>query len=211
MTTPPTPGLVWYASYGANMSADRFACYVAGGVPPGGKRANPGCRDRTPPRERRALWLAGGVHFAFTSRMWGGGLALYDPALPGATPACAYLVTAEQFTDIAAQEMYKAPGADHDLAEVLRTGRIVLGAGRYETLLHRGDLDGHPILTFTSHAPSTEVQATSPSARYLGTIGSGLRATHGWSAQRTGAYLASRPGTSGTWTGEEVAALLAGS
>ncbi|MFC7740410.1 hypothetical protein ACFQXA_04765 [Nocardiopsis composta] len=42
--------------------------------------------------------------------MWGGGLAMLDPALPGAAPARAYLVGAEQFADIAAQEMYRSPG-----------------------------------------------------------------------------------------------------
>ncbi|MFC4564881.1 histone deacetylase [Nocardiopsis mangrovi] len=211
MPEPAAPDLVWYASYGANMSADRFACYVSGGVPPGGARANPGCRDRTPPRDRRALWLEGGVHFAFASPMWGGGLALYDPGLPGAAPARAYLVTAGQFADIAAQEMYQAPRADHDLAEVVRTGRLVLGPGRYETLLYCGGLDGHPVLTFTASERSTDVPAAAPSAGYLGTIGRGLRAAHGWSARRTGAYLAGRPGAVRAWTAEEVAAVVEGS
>ena len=40
---------VWYVSYGSNMSAARLACYLEGGVRPGGTRANPGARDRTPP------------------------------------------------------------------------------------------------------------------------------------------------------------------
>jgi hypothetical protein len=203
-------GLLWYASYGANTDPTRFACYVAGGVPPGGARANPGCRDRTPPRGRRALWLPGGVYFALASRMWGGGLALYDPDLPGAAPARAYLVTAGQFADIAAQEMYRDPGADLDLAALPREGRRVLGPGRYETVVYRGDLDGHPILTFTAHWGLADTRPEPPSAGYLRTIGGGLAAAHQWSAARTGAYLAGRPGARGAWSADRVAELLTG-
>ncbi|GAA1765558.1 histone deacetylase [Streptomonospora arabica] len=205
---PRSPELVWYASYGANMSLERFSCYLAGGVPPGGSRANPGCRDTAPPRARCAVWLPGGVYFALASRMWGGGLALYDPDLPGAAPARAYLVTSGQLGDFAAQEMYRSPDGDPDLARVPERGRLRLGAGRYETLVHCGDVDGHPVLTFTAHWPSAAVEPAAPAASYLGVIGSGLRGGHGWSARRSAAYLASRPGARGTWRSAQVAALL---
>ncbi|GAB3451220.1 hypothetical protein GCM10027570_27570 [Streptomonospora sediminis] len=140
---PPPPELVWYASFGANMAPQRFTCYLTGGIPPGGSRANPGCRDTAPPRGQRALWLHGGIYFALASRMWGGGLALYDPDLPGAAPARAYLVTAGQFSDIAAQEMYRGPASDLDLSDLPPHGRRTLGAGRYETIVHCGDLGGY--------------------------------------------------------------------
>ncbi|MUL40679.1 histone deacetylase [Streptomonospora sp. PA3] len=190
------------------MSAQRFACYLGGGVPPGGSRANPGCRDGAPPRERCAVWLRGGIYFALASPMWGGGLALYDPDLPGAAPACAYLVTAEQFADIAAQEMYRAPAAARDPSRVPAGGRLSLGGGRYETIVHCGHIGGHPVLTFTAHWPRSAVEAAAPAAAYLGVIGAGLRAGHGWSARRCGAYLAARPGAAGVWTARRVAALL---
>ncbi|MFC7330913.1 histone deacetylase [Marinactinospora rubrisoli] len=190
------------------MSRERLACYIEGGTPPGGSRANPGCRDRRPPRAVRPLWLPGGVYFALRSPMWGGGLAGYDPGLPGAAPACAHLVTAGQFADIAAQEMYRPPGTDLDLAPVLRTGRHLLGPGRYETMLHVGDLDGHPILTFTASWTQADVAPTAPSAGYLRAIGAGVRSAHGWSPARVGGYLAGRPGAAGHWTPERVTALL---
>ncbi|MBB6171724.1 hypothetical protein HNR23_001784 [Nocardiopsis mwathae] len=207
---PAAPELVWYASYGSNMTPSRFAYYVAGGVPPNGSRANPGCRDRTPPRDRRAVWLNGGVYFALTSRMWGGGLALLDPALPGAVPAHAYLLTAGQFGDVAAQEMYRSPGADLDLGAALREGRDVRGEGRYETLVHCGRLDGWPVLTLTAHWSRNDVEVAAPAAAYLELIGGGLRGVHGWPAERVAAYLARRPGAQGAWTAGEVAALLSG-
>ncbi|GAB3488752.1 histone deacetylase [Nocardiopsis coralliicola] len=205
---PIGDGLVWYAGYGANAAWERFACYVAGGTPPGGTRANPGCRDRTPPRAQAAVWLPGGVYFGLDSPMWGGGLAMLDAALPGAAPARAYLVTAGQFSDIAAQEMYRAPGAGPDPREALATGRAVLGEGRYETLLLCGAIGGRPLLTFTAHWPAGAVEHRAPSAAYLRTIGRGLAAVHRWGAERTGAYLAGRPGARGTWSAAQAAALL---
>ncbi|ASU83983.1 histone deacetylase [Nocardiopsis gilva YIM 90087] len=200
--------LVWYASYGSNMAADRFGYYLAGGSPPDGARTNPGCRDRTPPRSQRAVWLNGGVYFALTSRMWGGGLALLDPSLPGAAPARAYLLTAEQFSDVAAQEMYRDPGAELGLDTALRKGRDVLGEGRYETLVYCGRLDGHPVLTFTARWSRPHVPVEAPAASYLRLIGGGLRETHGWAVERTAAHLAHRPGARGAWTSADVATLL---
>lgn len=49
---------------------------------------------------------------------------MYDPLLPGEAAARAYLMTAGQFADVAAQEMYRKPGVDLDvLADVVARGR----------------------------------------------------------------------------------------
>lgn len=217
-------GLVWYVSYGANMDARRLGCYIGGGTPSGGSRANPGCRDGSPPRRTCAVWLPGAVYFALESPMWGGGLALYDPGdgpgdgpaggaedgdgVEGRAAARAYLVTAGQFADIAAQEMYRSPGADVDLVALTRDGRLSLGEGRYETLVHAGDLDGVPMVTFTAPWRSVDVPAAAPSAAYLRTLGGGLAAAHGWPAWRAAAYLAGLRGCGRT--AGEVAEVLAG-
>ena len=124
---------VWYVSYGSNMSLRRFACYIEGGTPPGGTRRNPGARDRRLPERTIPVDLPGTVYFAGESPQWGGGVAFYDHARPGFTAARGYLVTAEQFADIAAQEMYRAPQPDDPLAALvlapLRDGRHELGPG----------------------------------------------------------------------------------
>ncbi|MBV2366289.1 histone deacetylase [Streptomonospora sp. NEAU-YY374] len=190
------------------MSRGRFDCYLAGGVPPGGSRANPGCRDTSPPRAERRVWLGGGVYFGLASPMWGGGLAMLDPDLPGAAPARAYLVTPGQFADIAAQEMYRDPAAELDLAALAPGDRLRLGPGRYETVLRLGDIDGRPAFTFTAHWSRADVAAAAPAAAYLTAIGTGLCAAHGWPPERAGAYLAGRPGAAGAWDGARVAALL---
>ncbi|MEJ2858286.1 MULTISPECIES: histone deacetylase [unclassified Saccharothrix] len=169
---------VWYVSYGSNMHLDRFSRYLAL------------CRDPTPPPSIRPVTIPGGVYFATESPIWGGGRAFYDPHLPRTTAGRAYLITEHQFADVVAQEMYRPPGQDLDLRPVLTTGRHTLGPGRYETLLHLGDHDGHPALTFTAPWRSEDVEHTAPSARYLRMLKEGLRAAHGWTVDRAAAYLA---------------------
>ena len=112
---------IWYVAYGSNLAAARLACYLEGGCPPGGSRVNPGARDRTLPTRSEPVDLPGTTYFAGRSPQWGGGVAFYDPDEPGRTAARAFLVTAGQLADIAAQEMYRLP-ADGDPLE-----QVVLG------------------------------------------------------------------------------------
>ena len=103
---------VWYASYGSYMSAERLACYLAGGCPPGATRTYPGARDRTLPTDVRPLELAGCVYFAWHSATWGGGIAFYDPDGPGSSVGRAYRLTLGQLSDVLEQEMHREPGVD---------------------------------------------------------------------------------------------------
>jgi len=200
--------LVWYVSYGSNMSAERFHYYIRGGRPPGAARSYSGARDRTLPRADKAVWLPGGIYFATESQVWGGGRALYDPAIPGKAAARAYLITSQQFSDVAAQEMYREPGADLDLAEVVTAGRVQVGPGRYETLVHVGQNEQAPMLTFTAPWGMDDVQLLSPSEKYLRMLGQGLRDAHGWDSEKAATYLASLPGARGTWTPEQITPLI---
>ncbi len=152
--------------------------------------------------------LPGGLYFALESRTWTGGMAFYDPDAAGEAAAHAYLVTAEQFSDIAAQEMHRDPGPDLDLTRVLAQGRAAVGPGRYETLVCPGELDERPVLTFTAPWGMHDVPWNAPAAGYLRWLASGLRASHDWPAERVAAYLAHRPGAAMRWTAAEVAALI---
>lgn len=207
------PDRVWYAAYGSNTDPDRLVGYLTGVGPGDAARTAPGispggCRDHTPPARSLALVLPGLLYFATESAIWTGGRAFYDPTTAAETPARAYLLTLPQFSDIAAQEMYRRSGADLDLTEALRTGRSRLGPGRYETLVCPGVFDGVPVLTFTAPWRWREICGNPPSAPYLRRIGTGLRAAHEWSAAETAGYLATRPGAAGHWTPGRVAALL---
>ncbi|MEW2433851.1 histone deacetylase [Streptomyces caniferus] len=213
---------LWYAAYGSNMHLDRLTCYLAGGRPPGGLRTHPGCRDPRRPARTEPVLLPGLLYFATESQVWTGGRAFYDPG-PGLRPADgtggrrtgeaelparAYLLTLSQFSDIAAQEMYREPGEDLDLTEALTRGRARTGPGRYETLVCAGLLDGYPVLTFTAPWSSRDVAVNPPSAAYLRHIAAGIVAAHGWSPHQAAAYLAGCPGAAGHWTAAEIAALL---
>jgi hypothetical protein len=211
MTAQPMtaqPAMVWYVSYGSNMCAARLLCYLRGGVPSGARRGSPGGRDRGAPRADVGWQLSGGVYFATESPVWGGGRAFYDPARPGPAAARAYLITAGQFADIAAQEMYRAPGFDLDLCRVRRMGRVELGPGRYETLLYLGDREGHPMLTCTAPWAAREVRWTAPSGPYLRLLAAGLQQAHAWDADRVAGYLSRLPGARGHWHRSQIVALI---
>jgi hypothetical protein len=172
------------------------------------------------PTRSVAVELPGTVYFATESPVWTGGRAFYDPAGTGRAAGTgrtatdgmwgrAHLLTAEQFADIAAQEMYEPPGRDLDLTGVLAAGRARLGPGRYETLVNPGELDGLPLLTFTAPWTAAEVEWTRPSAPYLRHLANGLLETGRWEREAVAAYLVARPGAVGRWTPDEVIALLA--
>jgi hypothetical protein len=166
---------IWYVSYGSNMCRARFDCYLRGGRPAGAARTYPGCRDTTPPREVVTVDLPGTVYFAGESVVWGGGVAGYDHATPGPSKGRAYLITAQQFADIAAQEMSRAPGEGPDLTEVLLAKESVRGGvGRYETLCWLGERAGVPMLTFTGPWRVDEVAHAAPSPAYLRMLREGL-------------------------------------
>lgn len=200
---------VWYAAFGSNMHTGRLRNYLMGGRPPGGRRVYPGCREPHPPRASVPVMLPGTLYFATESPVWTGGRAFYDADAPGETAAHAYLLTASQFSDIAAQEMYRVPGADLDLTDVVRRARASIGPGRYETLVCPGLLDGHPVVTFTAPWRCGDVPGNPPSPAYLRYLASGLAESHGWPPEAIAAYLATRPGADGHWTPQAVAALLA--
>ncbi|MQY15029.1 hypothetical protein SRB5_52060 [Streptomyces sp. RB5] len=199
---------VWYVAYGSNMHRERLTCYLTGGTPEGAARPHPGARDPRPPRRAVPVEPAGEMYFAQESDLWGGGRAFYDPAARGVVWGRAYLMGAGQFADIAAQEMGRAPGRDLDLGGVLATGRDALGPGRYETLVHPGDLEGAPLLTFTAPWGLADADLNAPSEAYLRHLGRGLLEAGGRDTPAVAAYLAGRPGAAGRWSAEEVERLL---
>jgi len=184
---------VWYVSYGSNMSAARLACYLEGGCPPGGSRTNPGARDPRLPARNIPVDLPGTLYFAGESPQWGGGVAFYDHETPGYTAARGYLVSAAQFADVAAQEMYRVPQEGDPIEEIvlnpIDSGRHTLGPGRYETLVEVGRHDGHPLLTFTSPHGVDHVEHSEPNPAYLAVLAEGLRECRAWNDAQVASYL----------------------
>jgi hypothetical protein len=201
----PSSDLIWYAAYGSNLDPARFDVYLYGGRPDGGNRDYPGIRDAAAARQTRPTVLPGDVVFGWESPTWGGGVAFFDAEASGEVPATAYLLTRRQFSDVVDQEMWRHPGSDHDFAEVLSAGRSALGPGRYETVHRVGDLDGHPVLTFTADVLPA---LNAPSGAYLATMVRGLRAVHGLSDDEIADLLLARPGMRPDWDEESVRVVL---
>lgn len=191
----PSEHEVWYVSYGSNMSEQRLTAYLEGGIPPGGQRPNPGARDTSPPRRSVPVDLPGGLYFAGESAQWGGGVAFYDHDATGQgpTPARAYLITAAQFADVAAQEMYRLPQEGDPLEEVviggIDGGRHHAGPGHYETLVEVGRLEDVPMLLFTAPHGIDHAEHTQPSPAYLAMLAEGLRESRAWDEQRVAEHF----------------------
>lgn len=187
--------LVWYVSYGSNMNVARLSCYLQGGRPPGARIGYCGARDHTPPRDDAAVTLPGRLYFGRVSTVWGGGIAFYDHDAEGPTAARAYLITVEQFTDVAAQEMHRSPAPGGPLDAVVRSGvpggRFEAGPGIYETMLRVGRREGRPMLTFTAPTRADDVGFNPPEQAYLDMLSAGLRQSRGWDAARCRQYFAS--------------------
>jgi hypothetical protein len=157
----------------------------------------------------RPVSLPGSVVFAWESPTWGGGIAFLDPTGPGTSRATAYLVTPRQFSDVHAQEMWREPGVDLDLAPLLASGRHEVGPGRYETLHVAGELEGRPVLAFS--APDADaLEPRAPAAAYLATMAEGLRDTHGLADGEIVDYLLGCPGAAPEWDADRLADVVGG-
>jgi hypothetical protein len=185
---------VWYVAYGSNLSRKRFSFYLRGGRPDGSARDLPGCLDTSDPLDSFGVLIDGGVYFAGHSSGWRAGMAFYDPRCHGQVAARAYLVTAEQFVDVLAQETRQSPGITLDLAPAFRGDRYSKGVGGYSMLVRVGEHRGVPLVTFTRE-PDTAQGLAAPSAAYLSTMATGLREAHGWSQMQIDRYLSALPGT----------------
>lgn len=231
------PKRVWYASYGSNLHRDRFMNYIEGGSPEGSSRIYDGCEDPTPPTDDIPIRFSGSrPHFALTSRVWRGGIAFIDQQPKDATAqglGRAYNVSIDQFDGVVAQENggSSKEARPVPLDEALTEGRSVTGTGSYETIMHIGDYQGAPVLTFTAPFTTQEavtktgyiervapggktpvrmpVMTNKPSAAYLRMIGGGLNETFGMDETQQADYLRGCPGGE-RWTRQQMVRILRG-
>lgn len=168
----------------------------------------PGCREPAEPLDDRAFSMSGQVVFGWESPTWGGGIAFHDPEAEGTVLGRAYLLTVRQFADVLEQEMKREPGVDHDLAHVIERRRHEVGPGHYETLHLVGELDDHPVVTFS--APDVDaLGVNAPTAPYVTTIARGLRQSHGLDDDAIADYLLGCPGVELAWDRDALAEVLA--
>jgi hypothetical protein len=191
--------LVWYASYGSNLNAERFACYIVGGRPSGATRTYKGARDKSPPLDSVALEFSHQLYFSGESRVWGGSPAFIDtkPVHGAVCLLRAYLIRWNQFLDVVAQEGGRPwVSVEIDDCDLVPSFSREIGSGRYERLICTERLNDVPVVTFTSPHPMNEAAYGAPSAGYLATLMVGLRQSHGLSDEEMTRYLGSAPGCS---------------
>lgn len=186
--------LVWYVSYGSNLSSARLRCYLAGGAPPGGRWQAPGARDATPPRADRRLDLDRALWFGGPSHTWDGAPAYLDRERAGTTIARAWLVTREQFADVVAQENQREPGSLDVPDRLLVDGGVLLPGERYGRLVGLDPVDGVPAATFTY---VERPPARPPTPAYLAMLAQGL-AELGLATEEADAYLGAQPQVDGS-------------
>jgi hypothetical protein len=195
LTVSRSQRLVWYASYGSNLCADRFACYIQGGRPPGATHTHAGARDGRPPRDTLALEIPYRLYFTGTATSWGGSPAFIDTERTDAYPSLvrAYLITWTQFEDVVAQENCR-DSSPLGVSTLTAGAFELIGPRRYENLLCIGERDGVPIVTFTAPWTLREITPGAPSLDYLTTLVTGLREAHELDDDDVVSYLGAAPG-----------------
>lgn len=180
---------LWYVSYGSNLFAARFACYLAGGQARGGRRPNPGARDPSPATGDRRVDLDHALLFGGPSPNWAGGPAFLDLVTPGHSVGRGWRISHQQFEDLVAQENYLDPGSVTISEELLEDGGVVLPQVRYGRLVPLDPIDGERAVTFTYVERPPD---RAPDPKYLDLLQAGLEEV-GLAPDEAAAVLRAQP------------------
>jgi len=190
---------VWYASYGSNLSEDRFMCYIKGGKPAGAKKIYEGCSDKSNPVDQKAIEIPHELYFAKSAQVWsGGGVCFINPQINNEanTLAKMYLITKSQFIDVVKQENKTKQSLNVDFNKVKENKSLItIENSWYGNLLHLGNEEHSPIFTFTNQGYLHD-EINSPNHHYLKTIIRGLVDSHKLSEVQIVDYLSSKKGVS---------------
>lgn len=169
---------LWYACYGSNIKKARFLCYIEGGTPKGAIKSFEGCSDSTPPVESRKFTIDRELYFAKESVTWnGGGIGFLKPEKDAGfkTYGRIYKISLGQFKDLLKQELKVKQNVPVDLERLKCDGFFnCLPEGRYGHLLHLGEIENLPVVSFSSER-FLEAEINPPAEAYLSTIISGLK------------------------------------
>lgn len=188
---------VWYACYGSNIREERFMCYINGGTPPGAVRNFSGCSDKSKPRESKPFKINREMYFAKKSVTWnGGGICFLKPEKDenADTLGRIYLINSGQFKDLVRQELKFEGTIEIDFDELMEKGSYnCMTNGRYGLLLYLGEIDGKPVVTFTSEKILKD-EINQPNMAYLSTIVRGLREIYDLTNSEIKDYLRTKEG-----------------
>ena len=168
---------VWYACYGSNIREERFLCYINGGTPPGALKNFAGCADKSRPKQSRRITIDHEMYFAKKSPTWnGGGICFLKPErdTKANTLGRTYLINSGQFIDLVRQELKFEGDIFIDFDKLKEDGFYnCLTDGRYGLLLYLGEIEGKPVVSFTSEVFLSE-ELNAPDITYLTTILKGI-------------------------------------
>lgn len=173
--------LIWYASYGSNLSQDRFLCYIKGGCPLGVSKDFAGCSDKSYPQGDTPIILPYELYFAKKSKTWNDkGVAFIKAARDdnAKTYGRKYLITKEQFVEVVRQENGYKPtdvSINIDFQKTIKEGISFIKPCWYGRIIFLGNENGYPIFTFSGKWEDDEITTNAPSSEYLRTIIGGIK------------------------------------
>lgn len=204
-----SPAYVWYATFGSGLYKDNFMSGIKGGKLDGAKRPYTGCRDKSAPLKDMFISLPHELSFSGSSYMWlDGGHATLDvrKSSKAHTIARAYLITIEQFEDLAAQENGQTEAVRLPLSKAIRSGHATIGnikgARVYDELLYCGQQDRIPIFSLTNIGPRGPF--SSPSPEYTRALCKGLSQNPVLDIQAVIDYVVNKPGIAGHYDEDDV-------
>ncbi|WP_216828651.1 hypothetical protein [Alkalihalobacterium elongatum] len=200
---------VWYASYGSNLSKDRFLCYIRGGKPEGSNKEEIGCRDDTLPQKEASHIIHYPMYFAKNADRWqkqGVAFIGLTKDQDQRTYSRKYLITEEQFFDVVKQEN-NGIELEINLDEVKKETYKTLRDSWYGTILYVGEEDGYPIFTFTADW-DLDVPFQKPSEPYLSMIIEGLKKHVKLDDANIVEYLIAKPGVNGNYDRTSIKKLI---
>ena len=202
---------VWYACYGSNIREERFMCYISGGTPPGALKNFEGCSDKSKPKASGTIEIPYQMYFAKESPTWnGGGICFLKPEKDEKvnTLGRRYLISSGQFIDLVRQELKFDGTIEIDFEHLTREGFFnCMTDGRYGLLLYLGEIEGKPVVTFTSEI-YLEKEINRPDKAYLSTIIRGLKEVYDLSNEELFNYFIKKTGVSSSFSPEELKKII---
>lgn len=198
---------IWYACYGSNIREGRFMCYINGGTPPGALRNFTGCSDKSIPKQSKTISIDHEMYFAKKSPTWnGGGICFLMPEKDGniETLGRTYLINSSQFIDLVRQELKFEGDLVIDFEELVEKGSYnCMTDGRYGLLLYLGEIEGKPVVSFTSEI-YLEDEINPPNEAYLSTIIKGLQEIYNLDETEIVEYFSNKAGIKDFYSNEEL-------
>ncbi len=202
--------LIWYVSYGSNLSIDRFRCYLFGGKPDGSSRTYSGSSQRIEPLKSSLFVVNYSLYFAKSSSVWnnGGVCFLADQFEDGeSTIGRKYLITKTQFKDVFKQENNIDNDIEIDFESLNKRHELIIDENTwYGKIIHLGNQDEIDIVTFTCSDFFENFNRPDPS--YLLTLYKGLLEITEWSNQKIIEYLISKRGVKENYKFDELQLLI---